>query len=54
MVRFHNAVVSILSESNTIDDSGDYIAEWTQIETLEGDVQPHSLTEDEMKAYGIS
>ena len=38
MVRFHNAVVSILSESNTIDDSGDYIAEWTQIETLEGDV----------------
>ena len=54
MVRFHNAVVSILNESNTIDDSGDYIAEWTQIETLEGDVQPHSLTEDEMKAYGIS
>ena len=54
MVRFHNAVVSILSESNSIDDSGDYIAEWTQIETLEGDVQPHSLTEDEMKAYGIS
>ena len=37
MVRFHNAVVSILSESNTIDESGDYIAEWTQIETLEGD-----------------
>ena len=54
MVRFHNAVVSILSESNAIDESGDYIAEWTQIETLEGDVQPHSLTEDEMKAYGIS
>ena len=54
MVRFHNAVVSILSESNTIDDSGDYIAEWTQIETLEGDVQPHTLTEDEIKAYGIS
>ena len=54
MVRFHNAVVSILSESNTIDDSGDYIAEWTQIETLDGDVQPHALTQDEMKAYGIS
>jgi hypothetical protein len=54
MVRFHNAVVSILGESTTIDDSGDYIAEWTQIETIEGDVQPHSLTEDEMKAYGIS
>jgi len=54
MVRFNNAVVSILGESTTIDDSGDYIAEWTQVETLEGDVQPHSLTEDEMKAYGIS
>ena len=54
MVRFHNAVVSILSESNSIDDSGDYIAEWTQIETLDGDVQPHALTQDEMKAYGIS
>ena len=54
MVRFHNATVSILAEKNVIDESGDYIAEWTQIETLEGDVQPHSLTEDEMKAYGIS
>lgn len=54
MVRFHNAVVSILSESNTIDDSGDYIAEWTQIEVIEGDVQPHILTEDEVKAFGIS
>ena len=50
MVRFHNAVVSILSESNTIDESGDYIAEWEQTEVIEGDVQPHSLTEDEIKA----
>lgn len=54
MVRFHNAVVSILSESNTIDDAGDYIAEWTQAEVIEGDVQPHILTEDEVKAFGIS
>ena len=54
MVRFHNAVVTILTESNTIDDAGDYIAEWTQAEVIEGDVQPHILTEDEVKAFGIS
>ena len=54
MVRFHNAVVTILTESNTIDDAGDYIAEWTQAEVIEGDVQPHTLTEDEVKAFGIS
>ena len=54
MVRFHNAVVTILTESNTIDDAGDYIAEWTQTEVIEGDVQPHILTEDEVKAFGIS
>jgi hypothetical protein len=54
MVRFHNAVVTILTESNTIDDEGDYIAEWTQSEVIEGDVQPHTLTEDEVKAFGIS
>ena len=54
MVRFHNAVVTILTESNTIDDAGDYIAEWTQSEVIEGDVQPHILTEDEVKAFGIS
>lgn len=54
MVRFHNAVVSILAEQNTIDDSGDYIAEWTQAEVIEGDVQPHTMTEDEIKAFGLS
>lgn len=54
VVRFINAIVTILSESTTLDDEGDYIAEWTAVETIKGDVQPHSLTEDEMKAYGIS
>lgn len=54
MVRFHNAVVTILTESNSIDEAGDYIAEWTQAEVIEGDVQPHTLTEDEVKAFGIS
>ena len=54
MVRFHNAVVTILTESNTIDDAGDYIAEWTQSEVIEGDVQTNTLTEDEIKAFGLS
>lgn len=54
MVRFHNAVVTILTESNTIDDAGDYIAEWIPSEVIEGDVQPHILTEDEIKAFGLS
>lgn len=54
MVRFQNAVVTILQESTTLDESGDYIAEWSQVEVIRGDVQPHSMTEDEMKVYGIS
>ena len=54
IVRFINATVTILSESTTLDDEGDYIASWSEIETIKGDVQPHSMTEDEMKAYGIS
>lgn len=54
VVRFINATVTILSESTVLDDEGDYIAEWAEVETIKGDVQPHSMTEDEMKAYGIS
>lgn len=54
VVRFINAVVTILSESTALDDEGDYIAEWSEVETIKGDVQPHALTEDEVKAYGIS
>ena len=54
MVRFNNAVVTILQESTTLDESGDYIAEWSQVEVIRGDVQPHTMTEDEMKVYGIS
>lgn len=53
-VRFINATVTILQEQNTLDESGDYIAEFVQVETIQGDVQPHSMTEDEIKTYGIS
>jgi hypothetical protein len=54
MVRFINAKIKIYAETTTIDDSGDSIAEFTLVETVEGDVQPHAMTQDEMKAYGIS
>lgn len=54
MVRFINAVVTILGETTSIDDSGDCISEWSAVEVIKGDVQPHTMTEDEVKAYGIS
>ena len=54
MVRFHNAVVTILTETAETDDAGDVITDWSQTEVIEGDVQPHTLTEDEIKAFGLS
>lgn len=54
MVRYNNAVVTILEETPNIDDSGDAIIEYTQVDVIDGDVQPHALTEDEIKLYGIS
>ena len=54
MVRYNNAVVTVLAETPVIDDSGDSIIEYTQVDVIEGDVQPHALTQDEIKLYGIS
>jgi len=54
MVRFNNSTVSIYKEVTEIDEDGDTINEYTLIETIEGDVQPHALTEDELKVYGLS
>lgn len=54
MVCYKNAVVTVLAETPTIDDSGDSIIEFSQIDVIEGDVQPHALTQDEIKLYGIS
>ena len=54
MVRFNNAVVEILAESAEVDDAGDVIADWSKVEEIKGDVQPHTLTEDEIKAFGLS
>lgn len=54
MVRYNNAVVTVFTETPVIDDCGDSIIEYTQIDVIEGDVQPHALTQDEIKLYGIS
>ena len=54
MVRYNNAVVTIFAETPTIDESGDSILEFSQVEIIEGDVQPHTMTEDEIKLFGIS
>lgn len=54
MVRFFNAKIEIWAEQNEIDESGDAITEFAKVGAIKGDVQPHTLTEDEIKAYGIS
>lgn len=54
MVRFNNSTVSIYKEVTEIDEDGDTINEFSLVETIDGDVQPHALTEDELKVYGLS
>lgn len=54
MVLFHNAVVTVMTESTVIDDSGDTVTEFVQAEVIDGDVQPHTLTRDEARLYGLS
>lgn len=54
MVRFINAVVTIFQESATENAEGDEIVSYEQVEVIQGDVQPHAMTQDEIKLYGIS
>lgn len=54
MVGFLNAEVDIYEETTTLDESGDYIADFVFVETIVGDVQPHTLTQDEISVYGIT
>lgn len=54
MVRYFNATVTILEESEEMNSEGDLIQSFTEIEEIVGDVQPHVLTESEMKVFGIS
>ena len=54
MVRFINAVVTVYAETGTENADGDIIASYSSVETIQGDVQPAALTDEEMKLYGIS
>lgn len=54
MVRFINAVVTIYAESTTENADGDIIQGFSQVEVVEGDVQPANLSQEELKLYGIS
>ena len=51
MVCFNNAMITVYAETTTENAEGDYIASYEPIETITGDVQPHTLTQDEIKAY---
>lgn len=54
MVLYKNATVQILEESTTENDEGDLISAFSVVETIQGDVQPARLTEEERKVYGLS
>lgn len=54
MVRIFNATVTILEETEVMNSEGDLIQSFTEVESIIGDVQPHALTESEMKVFGIS
>lgn len=54
MVRIFNATVTIFEETEVMNSEGDLIQSFTEVESIVGDVQPHALTESEMKVFGIS
>lgn len=54
MVRYINARIEIYEEVSETDDAGDVITEFSKVGEVAGDVQPHTLTEDEIKAFGLS
>lgn len=54
MVVHKNATVRIFAETTEMNSEGDCIQSFSEVESIVGDVQPHALTEAELKAYGIS
>ena len=54
MVVHKNATVHIFAETTEMNSEGDCIQSFSEVESIVGDVQPHALTEAELKAYGIS
>lgn len=53
MVRYNNATVTIYGETVTVNDEGDKIKSYAQLDTVIGDVQPARLGEEELKLYGV-
>ena len=54
MVRYINATVSILEKTTEENYEGDLICSYSEVETIKGDVQPASLSQDERQIYGLS
>ena len=54
MVCYINATVHILEKTTTENNEGDLISSYSEVETIKGDVQPASLSQDERQIYGLS
>lgn len=54
MVKYFNATVEIWEEKSTVNEEGDKILDYVLVDSVRGDVQPHTLTEDEVSLYGIN
>ena len=54
MVRYINATVHILEKTTEENYEGDLICSYSEVETIKGDVQPASLSQDERMIYGLS
>lgn len=53
MVRYFNATVEIYEETLTVNDEGDKIKSFALVDTVQGDVQPARLSEEELSVYGV-
>lgn len=53
MVRVINATVTVYAEQTEVNDEGDTISSFVKLIDIHGDVQPHALTTDQLKEYGI-
>lgn len=57
MVLFDNATIEIASKSSVKNDEGTIIDDYSfvsPLETLRADVQPNTLTEEQIELYGIN
>lgn len=57
MVHYPNATISVATLSTVVNDEGTPIKEYiytTPLETFRADVQPHTLTKEQIELYGIN